>query len=700
MTRHPVGGDGLPAQELAKEAPTFSQYGNFTGRALWNTPLLLPESRVLFVPKCARSILIFHLGDYSFEALGHFPGEDKWSGGLMLPDGRVLFVPSCFPSLLVFQPSDGTWQLIHHSEEEDKWASGIALRDGRVLLVPSCSPHILLFSPEDNTVVQLGCFEGVFKWAGAALLPDGRVLFVPSCATFMLIFSPDRGTWEELGDFTGRDQWSDCVVLRDARVVFVPHDSTSILLFRPADNSWEQLGHFKGQAKWSRGVLLPDGRVLFVPLCAESLLLFQPSSNTWDTLGCFMGRMKWSGGFVLPNGKVFLVPFNATSVLLFCPRSKTWCDVGDFDGGCKWCGGLVLPDGKAVLAPCSGRYCLVAEHSEWHERAQQRMRHAHANTASPHTWQDWDAADVVVQAGADSKSRRAIPAHRAVLAAQSTTFAELFTGAPCLEHPARVSVREEASVVEAVLKHAHTGVLPQLARAELLQVMHLAHRLGFKGCVLASADATGNAGPAEALQAFAPLLSDPFVSASWSLLKCRLRNDPLLFDAVMRILACPRAGAAVPCTCPADEAPMPELLLQSEEGDEAEHRSDSDVFDERGVMCEILHFSRSLGPRLIGALKQSELGRRILERGGELRPDWARGAVVLVEDLDVQALLELGVAPLDLRPWHALVRSQDAPLLLSLLLDIESYRRRPRVKEQFTRRFTLNHQSPPAASAR
>merc|ERR1740121_1203922 len=100
---------------------------------------------------------------------------------------------------------------------------------------------------------------------------------------------------------------------------------------------------------------------------------------------------------------------------------------------------------------------------------------------------------------------------------------------------ARVSLPEDVAVVEAMVEHIYSGVLPNTV--DPLAVLPLAHRFGLGECVAACALAADHCDTAQAVQAFVPLLESPAVAAAWARLKHRIHHDPDLLESMLLKLA-------------------------------------------------------------------------------------------------------------------------------------------------------------------
>jgi len=283
----------------------------------------------------------------------------------------------------------------------------------------------------------------------------------------------------------------------------------------------------------------------------------------------------WSGCAALPDGRVAFAPYNARSILLFDPADKSWEEVGDFEGEWKWNGCAALPVGLVVMCPFGSEAILVAEHASWHAGAQRQQSERQAADMARRMWEQRSYPDAFVDAGGRGACQRAIPVHREVLASRSEFFARMFAGPFREASCARVALPEEPEVVEAVLEHTYTGTLPP---HDPLRALPLAHRLGLRECVAASALAIDDCDAAGAVRTLAPLIGEPAVNAAWARLKSRLRKDAGLLDSVLRELA--RAEY----TDPAPTARHADVAVQTEHSpsDDGTDGSSSSAFSCRG----------------------------------------------------------------------------------------------------------------------
>ena len=153
-------------------------------------------------------------------------------------------------------------------------------------------------------------------------------------------------------------------------------------------------------------------------------------------------------------------------------------------------------------------------------------------------WEDRCFTDAEIIAVDTDGEQKAIPIHRAVLAARSSFFHTLF------DRPFResklcvVELPERVEIVEAALRHAYTGLVPDV---DVLEVMALAHRLGMEDCVVDCALVLGLI-PREhfvhVLLGLHLLREHPVVDAAWAVLMQRLCEESDLAESVVEAETC------------------------------------------------------------------------------------------------------------------------------------------------------------------
>ena len=123
-----------------------------------------------------------------------------------------------------------------------------------------------------------------------------------------------------------------------------------------------------------------------------------------------------------------------------------------------------------------------------------------------------------------------------MLAARSSFFHTLFDRPFRESKSIVVQLPERAEIVEAALRHAYTGLVPDV---DVLEVMALAHRLGMEDCVVDCA-ALLCLIPREhivrVLPGLHPLREHPAVDAAWAALMQRLCEESDLAESVVEAL--------------------------------------------------------------------------------------------------------------------------------------------------------------------
>ena len=295
--------------------PIYSTIGGMPGSNSFEGGVLLPDGRVVFVPRDAGAIGIFNPATNTYSTIGNLPGTGKFVGGVLLPDGRVVFVPWNATAIGIFNPSTNIYSTIGDVGAATlKYYGGVLLPNGQVVFVPNNGTTIGIFNPATNVFSTIGGMPGGFAYAGGVLLPDGRVLFVPNGATTIGIFNPVTNSYSTIGDMPGNAAYQGGVLIPDGRVVFVPRNATTIGIFNPVTNTYSTIGGMPGANSYVGGVLLPDGRVLFVPGSDTTIAIFNPTTNAYSTIASGTSNFAYFGGVLLPDGRVVFVPGNATTI--------------------------------------------------------------------------------------------------------------------------------------------------------------------------------------------------------------------------------------------------------------------------------------------------------------------------------------------------------------------------------------------------
>lgn len=78
------------------------------------------------------------------------------------------------------------------------------------------------------------------------------------------------------------------------------------------------------------------------------------------------------------------------------------------------------------------------------------------------------------------------------------------------------------------------------------------------------------------------------------------------------------------------------------------------------------------------ALLQSDIAQRLVTRGVDVKPSWAHGAKIFVDNVEKASLEQAGVTIRDLRHWHVLVLDEDVPWVESIMRKVVGRKSRVR----------------------
>jgi hypothetical protein len=308
---------------------------DFPGGGAYAGGVLLPDGRVVFVPRDATQVAIFNPKTNATTVVGSssdFPGSAAYIGGVLLPDGRVCFLPRNATQVAVFDPATNKTEMVGSASDlpgSGAFGAGVLLLDGRVCLTPCNSTQVAIFDPKTNSVAMVGGpsdYPGNSAYYGAVLLLDGRVAFTPYNATQLAVFDPATNTTAMVGgatDFPGLGAYVGGVLLPDGRACFTPRNATQVAAYDPAANSVSMLGgatDYPGSGAYDCAAILPNGKICFIPYSATQVAVFDPATNSTTMAGSpgdYPGSSAYYGGVLMPDGRVCLAPFNATQVATY-----------------------------------------------------------------------------------------------------------------------------------------------------------------------------------------------------------------------------------------------------------------------------------------------------------------------------------------------------------------------------------------------
>jgi hypothetical protein len=292
-------------------------------------------------------------------------GSSDYHGSVLLPDGRVLFVPRNASNVGIFNPATGLFSAVSPTglaATADKFAGGVLLPNGNVVFVPYQSANIGMYNPSALTYSNIFTVAApsatLFK--GGVLAPNGNVIFAPQSSGNVGVFNPTLGTYSNLGPLgIGATAYSGAVLLPTGNVVFVPASSPNIGMYNTysmtAATAYINIGPIPASG-YDGGVLAPNGNVIFIQNTASNVGVYNPTtlsaaglSNVGPTN---VGAGAFAGGCLTPSGNVVMAPYATGNVGLFDPAGLVFSNVNQSaPGSAKFTGATLLPDGRVVFCP-------------------------------------------------------------------------------------------------------------------------------------------------------------------------------------------------------------------------------------------------------------------------------------------------------------------------------------------------------------
>lgn len=274
-------------------------------------------------------------------------GNDKHAGCVLLPDSRVLFVPGSASVIRLF---DTKAQAMASVNAQGGFSGGVLMPNGKVLLIPKASANVGLFEPSTGSFSVGPVATG---YSGGVLMSNGKVLLVPSGASALAIFNPGTETIESTVALPEQmaEQYDGGVLLQDGRVLLVPCNAARVGLYDPATNGFSSPGPaIDGSTKYRGGVLLPSGRVAFVPGTNSRVGLYDPTTHTFSTSATTVPD-QYRGGTLLPDGRAIFAPYAELSpVVLYDSLSDQTTEIPISS---TYYGAVLADDGYVYMAPAA-----------------------------------------------------------------------------------------------------------------------------------------------------------------------------------------------------------------------------------------------------------------------------------------------------------------------------------------------------------
>jgi hypothetical protein len=231
--------------------------------------ILLPNKKMLFSPYNATNIGIFDISlsndlnnNYGFYTITPIdpilPGNGGYNTCVLIPDGRIIFVPFNAKTIGIYDYTKTSIDMNYGFttiaiKNPGKYSGGVLLADGRVLFIPSTNNiigiynpnnYIINYSPPGYTTITLTTLIGQFS--GGVLLPDGNVLFIPfgtnPSSSTLNIFNPINNTISTITSkvtMVGNDYYG-ATLIKDGRVICSPYLNTNIGILSGYNTSTHQ----------------------------------------------------------------------------------------------------------------------------------------------------------------------------------------------------------------------------------------------------------------------------------------------------------------------------------------------------------------------------------------------------------------------------------------------------------------------------
>ena len=296
-------------------------------------------------------------------------GTTDYSGSVLLPDGRVLFVPRNASNVGFFNTSTGLFSAVSVSgitAQTDKFRGGVLVPNGNVVFVPYVTSNVGLFNPLTYAYsnIQVGA-AGTNPFQGGVLSPTGNVIMVPRSSANIGVFNPTTLTLTNVGPIAGLNSslFGSGVLLPNGNVVMSPLTAGGNIgmynTYSLSATGFTNVGPVGSTGTWESGVLAPNGNVIFAHYNGGNVLVYNPtfvsspiSAGGFSNVITGAGNGGFQGSTLLPSGNVIFVPINASNVGMFDPVALTYSNCAQVGSGTgKFSGCSLVPDGRVVFVP-------------------------------------------------------------------------------------------------------------------------------------------------------------------------------------------------------------------------------------------------------------------------------------------------------------------------------------------------------------
>jgi hypothetical protein len=300
-------------------------------------------------------------------------GSTDYGSSVLLPDGRVLFVPRFSSTVGFFNPASGLFSTVSPaglSAVHGEFRSCVLAPNGNVIFIPYGSSNVGVFNPVSYSYsnIVVGAQPGNQTFQGGVIGPTGNIIMIPRNSANIGVFNPTSLTLTNVGPIAGQSlQLFGCgTLLPNGNVVMSPLNSQNIGMYNSMSllpSGFTNVGPVASSGSWEAATLAPNGNVVFAPSTSLNVMVYNPSfvsspigaggfSNL--TIGAQGGTYSFAGSTLLPSGNIVFSPFGASNVGMFDPLSTPFrysnCARVSTQTT-KFMGCTLIPDGRVVFSP-------------------------------------------------------------------------------------------------------------------------------------------------------------------------------------------------------------------------------------------------------------------------------------------------------------------------------------------------------------
>jgi hypothetical protein len=305
-------------------------------------------------------------------------GSSDYGGSILLPDGRVLFVPRNASNVGFYNPATGLFSSVTVSgitARTNKFRSGVLVPNGNVVFVPWNNSNVGLFNPVSyaysNITVGAAAAGSGLRFQGAVLSPTGNVVMVPRDSANIGVFNPTTLAMTNVGPIAGQglSLFGSGTLLPNGNVVMSPLSTGANIgmynTYSLSASGFTNVGPIASSGTWESATLAPNGNVIFPPASSTNVVVYNPTfvsspitaggfSNVPIGFGAIGAGNYFQGSTLLPSGNVIFVPADASNVGMFDPGALRYSNCAAVSLLVeKFFGCTLVPSGQVVFVPAA-----------------------------------------------------------------------------------------------------------------------------------------------------------------------------------------------------------------------------------------------------------------------------------------------------------------------------------------------------------